>query len=156
MKKTFLTLALLAAISNFSFAQSTASTTAPVTVSIIKALTISNAAGTLAFPEIIMNGTVQTQSITNANGVRFLVTGHSNRNVTVTYDATDVLNNNAYVTTNGGTNGTLTFTTNTADQTGKVITYTSPTALASGSTIPLVNNTGIGNLNIWVGGSVSC
>jgi hypothetical protein len=156
MKKLFLILGLLLVLSNFTFAQSTGTSNAPIGISIIQALTITNAAGNLQFPEIIMNGTVQTKSITNANGVRFLVTGRPNRNITVTYDATDVLNNNAYVTANGGTQGTMTFITNTADQTGKVITYTNPVALTSGSTLPLVNDVGLGKMNIWVGGSISC
>jgi hypothetical protein len=140
MKKFMLTLAILLSLSNFVFAQSTGTTTSPIGISIVNALSITKASGSLMFPEIIMNGTVQTKAITNANGVRFLIMGRPNRNVTVTYDATDVLNNNAYVTANGGTQGT----------------YTSPTAITSGSTLPLVNDLGFGKLNLWVGGSISC
>ena len=156
MKKLLVILAMFALLANVSFGQSSASTTATVSVSIIKALTIQNAAGNLAFPEIIMNGTQQTESISNQNGVRFLVTGHPNRNVTVTYDATVTLDNNAWVTTyGGGDQGTITFTTNTASQTGSSTTYTNPQDLTSGSTLPLVNVTGTGRLNIWVGGELT-
>ena len=155
MKKLMLTLAILLSLSSFVFAQSTGTTTSPIGISIINALSITNASGSLMFPEIIMNGTVQTKSITNANGVRFLITGRPNRNVTVTYDATDIVNNNAYVTANGGTQGTMSFITNTADQTGKSITYTTPTAITSGATLPLVNDLGLGKLNLWVGGAIS-
>jgi hypothetical protein len=155
-KLTTITAVLLSLIAfNFTFAQSTAGTSAPITVSIIRALTIQNVAGNLGFPEVIMNGTLQTVSKTNANGVRFLITGQPNRNVTVTYDLTDALNNNAWVTANGGTNGTMTFTTNTADQTGSSTTFTTPTVLASGTTLPLVNDNGTGKLNVWVGGSIT-
>jgi hypothetical protein len=140
---------------NFTSAQSSASATAPITVSIIRALTIQNVAGNLQFPEVIMNGTQQTVSKTNSNGVRFLISGHSNRNVTVNYDLTAELNNNNYVAVNGGTNGTMTFTTNVADQTGINTTYTNATPMTNGSTTQLVNNNGTGQLNVWVGGSIT-
>ena len=88
---------------NFTFAQSTAGTSAPITVSIIRALTIQNVAGNLGFQEVIMNGTSQTVSKTNSNGV----------------------------------------------------TYSNPTSITSGSTLPLVNDNGTGELNVWVGGAIT-
>jgi len=156
MKKLMLVILGLLILSDFTFSQSTSTSNAPVGISIIRALSITNASGSLMFPEIIMNGTVQTKEITNANGVRFLVTGNPNRNITVTYNETVPLNNNAYVTANGGTQGTMTFITRTADQTGKSTTYTTPAALLTGATLPLVNDAGTGHLNIWVAGSISC
>jgi hypothetical protein len=140
---------------NFTFAQSTAGTSAPITVSIIRALTIQNVAGNLGFQEVIMNGTSQTVSKTNSNGVRFLITGQPNRNVTLSYDVNDQLNNNAWVAANGGTNGTMAFITNNADQTGSNTTYSNPTSITSGSTLPLVNDNGTGELNVWVGGAIT-
>jgi hypothetical protein len=140
---------------NFTFAQSTAGTSAPITVSIIRALTIQNVAGNLGFQEVIMNGTSQTVTKTNSNGVRFLITGQPNRNVTLSYDVNDQLNNNAWVAANGGTNGTMAFITNNADQTGSNTTYSNPTSITSGSTLPLVNDNGTGELNVWVGGAIT-
>jgi len=158
MKNTIiiLTAVLLSLVAvNFTFAQSTAGTSAPITVSIIRALTIQNVAGNLGFQEVIMNGTSQTVSKTNSNGVRFLITGQPNRNVTFSYDVNDQLNNNAWVAANGGTNGTMTFITNNADQTGSNTTYSNPTSITSGSTLPLVNDNGTGELNVWVGGAIT-
>jgi hypothetical protein len=155
MKKIFFILVLFFAAGNFAFAQSTAETTAEVNISLIRGLTITTSgAGTLAFPEVILDGTEQTETIDNEDGQKFLVTGHPNRLTTVTYDATVTLDNDEWVGVNGGTEATLTFTTNTADETGSDPDYEGANPITSGSPINLPNVTGVGTLYIWIGGEI--
>ena len=154
MKKvTLVLIALFLSLSAIVSAQSSAN--CDVKVSIIKALSISNyGTSKIDFGEIIMNGTSQNKTVTNDLGGHFLIIGQPNRNVTVTFPATLDFTNTAWVTTNGGTIGTITLTA-TASQTGKNVTYTSPGTITSGTPLPLVNNAGAGNLNVWVGGSIT-
>jgi len=152
-KVTLLVIALFLSLSAIVSAQSSAN--CDVKVSIIKALSISNyGSSKIDFGEIIMNGTTQTKTVLNADGGHFLIVGQPNRNVTVTFPATLDFTNNAWVTTNGGTNGTITMTA-TADQTGKNVTRLGIGAITSGTPLPLVNNAGAGNMNVWIGGSIT-
>jgi hypothetical protein len=138
------------------YAQSSSNTTAPVTASLVRGLSITTSgSGALAFGEIIVTGSSQNPAITAANGQKFLTTGQPDRNVTVSYDGSVTLNNNAWVAINGGTQSTIDFTTATAKQTGSSSTYTGAQDLASGSTLPLVNVGGTGKLYIWVGGALA-
>ena len=154
MKKALLNLVLFLAVGNFAFAQDQANSNAPVNVSLIKGLAISASAGDLQFEEVIVTPDPQTTAITNEDGQQFLITGHPNRQVTITYDQTVTLDNDVWVGINGGTESTLTFTTNTADRTGSDPTYSNPAEIASGGTANLVNVTGTGTLYIWVGGEI--
>jgi len=159
MKKLVLISAMLFALSTFASAQTNYSANCDVKVSIIKALSISNYNNSsINFGEIIMDGTTKTGTVANGVGGHFLITGQPGRNVTVTYPSTVALSNSVWVGTNGGTVGSITFTSNTADQTGSTLTYTGQVPMASGTTLPLVvktPNDGSGYLNVWVGGSIS-
>ena len=151
--KTLLNALFVLAFSASLFAQSTGSANQTITAQLKKGLSITNVGGSLAYGEIILNGSVQTPSITPGAGTSFKVVGHPNKPVTVTF-STASLTNNAWVTTNGGTNGSITFTPN-VQHTGSSSTYLAPTAVTSGNAIPLVNVTGDGNLYLWVGGSLA-
>jgi hypothetical protein len=156
MKKILFLAIVICMYGSSVFAQSSANTTADVNIALIRGLTITTSgANTLNFGEVIVTGSAQSASITNANGQKFLITGHPNRSTTITYSSSVTLNNNAWVATNGGTQSTVTFTTNTADQTGSSSTYTDPDEITSGSSIPLPNVTGIGTLYLWIGGSIA-
>jgi hypothetical protein len=141
------------ALSSAIFAQSSANASATVTANLKKGLSISNATGNLDFGEIILTGAAQTPSIAQASGVRFDVIGHPNKDVTVTFSGLN-LNNDAWVTSNGGTNGTLAFTPS-VDHTGNSSTYTPGTVVTSGNAVTLVNTTGNGRLYLWLGGSLA-
>lgn len=156
MKKLLFLMFAFCLFGSSAFAQSSANTTAEVNIALIRGLTITTSGtNTLDFGELVVTGSAQSASISNQNGQKFLITGHPNYPTTVTYSSSVTLNNNAWVATNGGTQSTLTFTTNTADETGSSSTYSDPEDITSGSSINLPNNNGIGTLYLWVGGSIA-
>lgn len=135
------------------FAQSNASANANISASLKHGLTIANVGGDIDFGEIVLDGSAQNPSITPGSGTSFLVTGHPNTSVTVTFsDVT--LDNNAWVGTNGGTAGTMTFTP-AMEETGSNNTYTGANAITSSSSQTLANVTGVGTLYLWLDGSLS-
>ncbi len=112
--------------------------------------------GVWTFGEIIATGATQNPSIGPAAGANFQVIGHKGKSVSVTF-ANANLTNNAWVTSNGGTNASLAFTPN-VQQTGGSSTYTGPTAVTSGGSVSLANVTpqdGTGTLYLWVGGALN-
>lgn len=135
------------------FAQSSANASATVTAKLKKGLSISNSTGDLAFGDIILDGSAQTPTIAPGSGVRFDVTGHPAKNITITFAGIN-LTNNAWVIINGGTNATLAFTP-TVHHTGSSSTYTTGTVVTSGGTVALVNVSGDGKLYLWLGGSLA-
>ena len=151
--KTFLHVLFVIAFSASVFAQATASSNATVTAQLKKGLSISQVGGNLSFGEVILTGSAQSPTITPDNGVSFKVIGHPNKNITISF-GTATLTNNAWVTTNGGTNATLTFTPSVT-QTGSSSTYVGSSAVTTGNSLPLVNVSGDGNMYIWVGGALS-
>lgn len=156
MKKILFIVMLFCLYGSSAFAQSSANTNANVNIALIRGLTITTTGtNTLNFGEVVVTTSSQNVSITNENGQKFLVTGHPNRATTVTYSSSATLNNNAWVGVNGGTQSTITFTTNTADETGSSSTYTGPEELESGEQINLPNVSGIGTLYLWIGGSIA-
>ena len=136
------------------FAQSSASANANVLASLKKGLSITNNTGDLNFGDIVLTGSAATPSITPGTGVQFEVVGHPGKSVAVTF-ANVTLNNDAWVIGNGGTNDNIIFTPN-VDQTGSSSSYSSgANNVTSGSSIALVNDTGIGYLYLWLGGSIA-
>lgn len=150
--KHFLYILFALAFTTSIFAQATANSNVTVTSSLRKGLSISLAAGNLTFGEVILTGVAQTPTITPGNGASFKVVGHPTKNITITFAAAN-LTNNAWVTTNGGTNSTLVFTPSVT-QTGSNSGYVTPAAVTSGNVLPLVNVAGTGNMYVWVGGSL--
>lgn len=153
MKRLLLSTVLLLFIGSSIYAQSSASATATVLAQLKKGLSISLIGGSLDFGEIILNGSPQSPTIAPSSGANFRIIGHPNKNVVITFNNV-TLNNNAWVSSNGGTNGTMVFTPS-VKQTGSSSTYESATDVVSGNSIPLVNVSGDGYLYLWVGGSLS-
>lgn len=77
--------ALVLLISTVGFAQNTANTTANVTVTVLKALTITSTQN-LAFGSVAQN-TAKTVAVTDAAAAKWLVNGSAGTNVTVTFSA---------------------------------------------------------------------
>jgi len=146
-------LAILLFTSTLS-AQATASGTAAVAAQLAKGLAVSNVGGSLDFGETILTGGVQSDAITNENGANFQVTGHPNRNVTITFSNVNLTNDAWNTAQGGGVNDVLVYTA-TMDQTGSSAAYAGEVAVTSGNTLPLPNVTGTGTLYLWVGGSVA-
>lgn len=132
------------ALSTSLFAQSSASATAQVLAQLKKGLTLTNLNGDLDFGEIIVTPAPQTPTILPQFGVRFLASGHPNRNVIVTFGP---------VTLTGGSS-TIEFTPD-VEHTGNVNTYTNPAPVTSGGSYQLVNTMGTGLLYLWLGGSLA-
>jgi Mat/Ecp fimbriae major subunit len=151
--KTLL-LVLFATIFTISvFAQSTANSSATVTASLVKGLSMSQIGGNIDFGSIFLTGAAQNPSILPNNGTSFRVIGHPSKNVTVTF-ANVNLTNDAWATLNSGTSSSLLFTPSVT-QTGSSSSYTGSSAVTSGNVIPLVNVNGDGNMYVWVGGSLA-
>jgi len=153
MKRLILSAVLLLFVGSTIYAQSSASATATVLAQLKKGLSISLIGGSLDFGEIILNGSPQTPSIAPSAGANFRVIGHPGKNVTISFNNV-TLNNNAWVSNNGGTNGTMVFTPS-VKHTGSSSTYNSPVDVTSGNSVALVNVSGDGYLYLWVGGSLS-
>lgn len=153
MKRLILSLIVLSFFVSLTYAQSSASATATVLAQLKKGLSVSLVGGNLNFGEIILNGSPQSPSITPASGANFRIIGHPNKNVVISFSNV-TLDNNAWVSSNGGTNGTMVFTP-VVKHTGSSSTYQSASDVASGNSYTLVNVSGDGYLYLWVGGSLS-
>ena len=156
LQNTIATVALATLLlSSNLFAQSSASDVAPVKINLKKGLAIANqGASEISFADVVVTTSAQTPLVAAGSGAHFLVTGHPDKAVTMTF-LTVSLNNDAWVGTNGGTKSTMTFTP-TMEHTGSTTTYPgSGTTVSSGYSVNLVNVAGTGNLNLWVGGSMA-
>ena len=142
-------------LSTSAFAQVSAS--ADVLISLIKGLSIQNQGGSnISFGDVIVTSSEQTPQVTPANGAHFLVTGHPGKDVTITFSNV-TLSNSAWVSTyNASSSSTITFSP-AMEQTGKEGTYASgtPSSVSTGNSVALVNDNGVGKLNLWVGGSIT-
>jgi hypothetical protein len=152
MKRLILSTIVLSLVASFAYAQSSASATATVLAQLKKGLSISLVVGNLDFGEIILNGSPQTPTINASAGANLRIIGHPNKNVVITFSNV-TLDNNAWVSSNGGTNGTMVFAP-VVKQTGSSSTYQSPSDVTSGNSYSLVNVSGDGYLYFWVGGSL--
>lgn len=153
MKKLIL-LAAIMSIAGLTQAQNSANTNSPVEISLIRGITINTyGENTLDFGEIVVTGSLQTESISNENGQIFHGTGHPWREVHVNYSEEVILNNEVWASQNGGTPSTLTFITNIASGTMVPVYENNPVPSGSvGMFIP--NEQGVGEGFLWIGGSI--
>jgi hypothetical protein len=154
MKKYILTFALLLITFSAANAQNRSAAYSEIKVSLVRGLTMQAATNTLDFGEIFVKPVSQQNFINQENGLKYLATGHPNRNATVTYDNSVTLTNSSWVASNGGQQGSILFTTATAQQTGNSPEYQNPSNLTSGSTATMVNDGGTGKLYMWLGGKL--
>jgi hypothetical protein len=125
-------------------------------VTIIRGVAISLVgSNSLDFGDVVVTNSVQTVTITNQNGQKFLATGEQGKSIIITYSPTVTLSNSAWVAVNGGTVSTLTFNSSTLKRTGTSSSYVSPVDVTSGSSVVLPNLSGIGTLYLWAGGSIT-
>lgn len=153
MKKLIL-LAAVMSITSFAYSQPNANASSDVNISLIRGITLNTyGVNTLNFGEIVVTPSTQTVSITNENGQIFHGTGHPWREVHVFYSEEVVLNNDAWVSGNGGTSSTLTFVTNIAS--GTINTEYENNPVPSGSVGMFIpNEFGIGEGFLWIGGEI--
>lgn len=98
--------------------------------------------GDLDFGEIILTGSTFTESIDPLNGKRFVITGHPDRNISIVFNPIALVNNSPYYP-----DETLLFSPEVKQSGGGII--------ASGDTKILISNGSTGELELWVGGSIS-
>lgn len=154
MKKYILTIALLLITLSAVNAQNRSAASSEIKISLVRGLTMQMSANTLDFGEIVVKPVSQQNFINQENGLKYLATGHPNRNATVTYDNSVSLSNTSWVASNGGEQGSILFTTSTVQQTGSSPEYLNPSNITSGSTAALVNDGGTGKLYMWLGGKL--
>jgi hypothetical protein len=124
----------------------TASTTASGRVNVIQPLSITSTGGALNFGEIILTGSIASYQITPAQGQQFRITGNPGRSVSIAFNQIS-LSNSVWVSLNGGTVGSLTFTPTVVNSLDNPIT--------SGNFYALVTNGAVAILDIRVGGSIT-
>ncbi|MCF6268512.1 MAG: DUF4402 domain-containing protein [Melioribacteraceae bacterium] len=124
------------------FAQTSASSSASVSIYLAKGLSITNVDASIDFLEYVAAGQAGSASVAvgSAAGANFKVSGEAAKNVTVTYGNSNL--------TNGTDN--LTFVPDVAE-TGASATYSGASNLLSGNTASL--NTG--DLYLWIGGDIT-
>lgn len=153
MLKKIIVLLLLISTTKI-FAQSSFNISTNISISLNNGLALNKVKGDLDFGEIIYTGNRFTLTRSADLGIEFEVTGFSRRNVTVTFSRNVNLNNNDWVDNFGGTKGTIRFTPNVRHTNGN-INYVSPRILRNGNTVRLSNDSPLGKLYIWIGGSMT-
>jgi hypothetical protein len=153
MLKKIIVLYLL--ISNIKiFAQSNFTFSTNINITVTTGLSINKIGGDLDFGEIVYDGSKMTLSRSPDLGVEFEVTGDRRRLVTVSFPRRINLDNNDWVNTYGGTNGTIRFTANMRN-TGGSLSYSSSSMIRNGRSYRLSNDYPNGKLYLWLGGSLN-
>ena len=155
LQKTIAAVALATLLfSSNLFAQSA---NAEVKISLKKALAISNpGASDVDFGEVLLAGSVLTPSVDPENGANFVVTGHPNRDVAITFGTASITNNAWNTLMGGGTNDAITFTPDVEETSNEPVYGSgSPATVTSGDTETLANITGTGTLYLWIGGELA-
>lgn len=124
----------------------TASTNASGRANIVQPLSITSTGGSLDFGEIILTGSIANYQITPALGQQFRIIGNPDRSVSITFNQIS-LSNSVWVSLNGGTVGTLTFTPAVVNMINDVI--------VSGNSYPLTISGTVAILDIQAGGSIT-
>ncbi len=135
-------LATLLLFSSNVFAQTSASSSASVSIYLAKGLSITDVDASIDFLEYVAAGQAGSASVAvgSSAGANFKVSGEASKDVTVTYS-------NATLT-NGTDN--LTFVPD-VDETGTSSTYSGASNLLSGNTASLNS----GDLYLWIGGDIT-
>lgn len=145
MNKFSLNIICFLLISSYSFSQSF-NQSAGASIFLLSPISITPSTGDLDFGEIILTGSPFVEVIDPSSGKLFVVEGTAGRSVEVTFSSINI-DNNAWVGLFGGTNDVMTFTPD--------VELDDATTVTSGDTFPLPDVGGLGELNLWVGGSIS-
>jgi len=147
MKKLLIILLVILSATPAFFSQTVfESQNAEAFANLIVPLSVTPTSGDLDFGEIILTGSPSTPAIGPTSGKLFVVNGHPNRLITVTFNNI-ILDNNVWVAATGGTPGLLTFTPDVELDEGS--------SVISNSSHMLVLTGGVGELLFWVGGGIS-
>lgn len=144
MKKIFIIITIAASVINAQIETRNVSLSASAIM--VTPISISVSSSELNFGEIILTGASFNQSIDPFSGITFTVNGNVGRNFIPTFSNL-VLTNNAWVISNGGTLGNITFIPNIKLDDGTIVT--------SGNLYPLQASGLIGTRNLKLGGTIS-
>jgi len=125
--------------------------TANVSVTIVKALQISQIQGDLDFGELVLGGVSTTLNRTPDQGILFAVNGSAGRDVVVDYQNT-ILNNQSDTPENPA-NNSIKFVPR-IKTTFANSSYSNAKPVLSGNSYQLENKDGYGLLYLWVGGEM--
>jgi hypothetical protein len=118
---------------------------ASATAYLVVPISIKSTLGDLDFGEIILTGSSSQEVLAPRNGKLFVVSGHPGRNVTFTYSPV-TMDNTSWVLTSGGNVDKLEFIPD--------VELANGTKINSGDAARLILNNGLGELDVWVGGSI--
>ena len=118
---------------------------ASATAYLVVPISITSTLGDLDFGEIILTGSPLKEVLAPRNGKLFVVNGHPGRNVTFTFSSVP-MDNATWVLTSGGNVDNLEFVPDVELGDG--------TNIYTGDAARLILKNGIGELDVWVGGSI--
>ena len=146
MKKTFyIFIIFLFAFTVINSQTVFSSQNASATAILVVPLSITSTLGDLDFGEIILSNVSSVERLSPSNGKLFIVSGHPNKNVTFTFNSVP-MDNAAWVATSGGSVDNLEFVPD--------IELDNGTKIRNGDSHTLQLNNGVGELDVWVGGSI--
>ncbi len=145
MKSSTLIILFSLIITGFPIAQQTGYTSGSASVNLILPLSITAGNGDLDFGEIFVTSTGSLETIEPFSGKEFIVRGNPGRTISVMFDKVE-LNNYQWVSTSGGEISTLTFIPNVIEE--------NSTTIQSGDNLTLRQNGLIGEVKLYVGGSI--
>jgi hypothetical protein len=137
-----------------SFAQDNVNTTTTISATLMRGLSMEGG-NSLFLSELALKNTDAQKNISNFDGLKFTILGQSNRLVTILYDEFVTLTNVNQNSSSGTQDAKLlTFKTNIAEETGPDNGYNDPSPLPSGTSISLYDNSAVGKVNLWIGGTM--
>jgi len=133
------------------------SITANASLTVLKGVSIAaTGPNALSFGDIFVTSSTQVKSISNELGQQFLIQGNPGSNVIINFSTSATLSNSLWALQNGGTQGTISFSTNPLPvHTLSNSNYISPVIVNNGSSVVLTNSNGTGKLYLWVGGNIT-
>lgn len=138
-------------ITSIALGQSNLTTSANVSITIIKALQINQIQGDLAFSSLVYGGVSTKVQRTPDKGILFEVNGSSGRNIVVDYQNT-LLNNHS--TKNNLNKNSIQFIPEVY-HTNSNLNYTNPKSVLSGGAYQLSDKGSEGHIYLWVGGEIN-
>ena len=150
---SFKTALLFLTAFSIAYAQDNGEATTTIHVSLINALSItSQDNSTLDYGAISLSGNQLSQIIGPESGASFLVLGHPDKDIFLSFSET-TLDNTIWSKENKGKQGTLTFVPSVVHTKDNAI-FSNPTGVSSGGTYKLTKNSSVGKLYLWVGGKI--
>ena len=144
-KKTIYIIVFLFTVSSVNSQSVFSSQNASATAYLVVPLSITSTLGDLDFGEVILSGSSSIERMSPRNGKLFIVSGHPDRNITFNFSSVP-MDNTAWVVNSGGSVDNLEFIPDIELENG--------TKILNGDSHILQLTNGVGELDVWVGGSI--